>query len=291
MGRGLSPASKDLIARAHAVLEREHPSGVRRVAYALVGNQAEQWVKKLSKLLTRARKDGLIPWSWIADDSRPERLPYVVEDVEQLRLYGTSIPSFDPWLSQKAVVVVWSEKSVGGTLAPVLDRYLVPFQVQHGHTSTTIIRARAVRTARDPRGRRLVVIWVGDHDASGWDMSERDAPGRLVEYGLDPADFTVTRVAITRRDVDDLEAFRDPVKTSDTRTPAYVRATGLRFGVELEALDSRVLRQRVEDAIRSHITDPAAWDRAMAASEAVRASWETYARAWRPPAIPPLGSE
>ena len=194
---------------------------------------------------------------------------------------------------QKAAVVVWSEKSVGGTLAPVLDRYLVPFQVQHGHTSTTVVQQRAMQTARDPHGRRLEVIWVGDFDASGFDMSERDAPERLEEYGLSPDEFRVWRVAITRRDVAALREYRDPVKESDTRTPAYVRATGLTYGVELEAMESNRLRQRVEDAIRAHIADPDAWERVMAASEAVRQSWEQWAGLWVPPsaAIRSLGAE
>jgi hypothetical protein len=120
-------------------------------------------------------------------------------------------------------------------------------------------------------------------------MSERDAPARLVDYGLDPAAFRVTRVAITRGDIDDLRDFRDPVKRTDTRTPHYIATTGLRYGVELEALDSRVLRQRVEDAIRAHINDPVAWDRVMAATEAVEESWSQYAACWTPPADPIQG--
>ena len=214
MGRGLSRESRDLIARAYDVLEREHPSGVRRVCYAIFGNQAGDWVKKVGKLLTRARKDGVIPWDWIADESRPELLPFVVEDSASLLSTNRQVPDYDPWLSQPAIVLVWSEKSVGGTLKPVLDAYHVPFQVQHGHTSTTVIRQLAVRTQNDPRGRRLEILWVGDHDASGLDMSERDAPKRLAEYGLDPTDFAVTRVAITRSDATShaLQAYRDPVK-------------------------------------------------------------------------------
>src|SRR3954447_9539363 len=120
MGRGLSAESVQLIARAYTVLEREHPSGVRRVAYALFGNQAGARVKKLGELLTWARKMGVIPWDWISDETRPERMPYVVEDTGAMRDLQRSCPSYDPWRDQPVRVVVWSEKSVGGTLAPVL---------------------------------------------------------------------------------------------------------------------------------------------------------------------------
>jgi hypothetical protein len=124
-------------------------------------------------------------------------------------------------------------------------------------------------------------------------MSERDAPARLTACGLHPTDYAVTRIAITRRDVEDLREFRDPVKPSDSRTPAYVKATGLRYGVELEALDSRVLRERVDAAIRARITHREAWRRTVTASQAVQESWQSYADRWRPPtaAIRGLGAE
>ena len=54
MGRGLHATSRQLIQRAYDVLEAEHPSGIRRVAYALFGNQAGQHVKKLGEKLTQA---------------------------------------------------------------------------------------------------------------------------------------------------------------------------------------------------------------------------------------------
>src|SRR5262245_27765046 len=181
MGRGLSAERRHLIQRAYDVLEREHPSGVRRVAYALFGNQAGAHVKKLGELLTRARKTGVIPWEWISDETRPERRPFVVDDMGDLRNVHRTCPDYDPWRQQQVRVVVWSEKSVGGTLAPVLDRLLVPFLVHHGNTSTTIMHATAESTRQDDR--TLVILYVGDHDPKGLRISEDDIPRRLETYG------------------------------------------------------------------------------------------------------------
>ena len=61
MGRGLSAESRQLIARAYEVLEREHPSGIRRVSYALFGNRAGEMTNKMSGLLSRARKEWTHP--------------------------------------------------------------------------------------------------------------------------------------------------------------------------------------------------------------------------------------
>lgn len=281
MGRGLSATSRQWIQRAFDVLRVEHPSGVRRVAYALFGNQAGAHVKKLGELLTRARKDGRIPWDWISDETRPERQPFVVSDAADLRETHRTCPSFDPWQQQSVRVVVWSEKSVGGTLAPVLDELLVPFQVHHGNTSTTIIHRTAASTRRDAR--RLVILYVGDHDPKGLRISEDDLPKRLTVYGA--CNVEVRRLALLRDDAIRLRDMQDPFKADDRDVPWYRRQTGLAYGVELEALPSPELRTRVREAICEEIADVSTWNRVMRASEAVRESWEAYVDRWQVPAI------
>jgi len=287
MGRGLSADSRRIIDQAYEVLEQEHPSGVRRVAYALFGNQAGQRVKKLGELLTRARKLGVIPWDWISDETRPERTPFVVVDSADLRLVHRSCPSYDPWREQPVRVVVWSEKSVGGTLAPVLDNFLVPFMVHHGNTSTTIMHRTAVTTQMDPRD--LIILYVGDHDPKGLRISEDDIPKRLAVYGA--VNVTVKRIALLKPDAVRLQHLKDRFKADDADVAWYRAHTGLHYGVELEAIPSTELRERIEAAIRAEIVDVAAWNRVVNASAVVRESWEAYVDQWRAPAIQGLGSE
>ena len=278
MGRGLHQDSKDLIRRAYDVLAEEHPSGVRRVCYAIFGNQAGEWTGKMGGLITRARKDGTIPWDWISDESRPRREPFVVEDHGGLVASMSAVPDFDPWPSQGIRVEAWSEKSVGGTLAPVLDAYLVPFQVHHGFTSTTVLQETARATKRDPR--KLVILYVGDHDPTGLFISEADIPKRLLELGA--SNFEVRRLAIIGKDLKALAEFKDPIKKADTRASWYQKTTGLKDGVELEAMSSNVLRERVEAAVKTCITDVDAWDRIVHTSRVVRESWLAYTKRWRP---------
>ena len=159
---------------------------------------------KMSGLLTRAegRRD---PVEWIADDTRPEiPPPSRLRDSRWYSQHEPQVPAFDPWPQQGRLVKVWSEKSVGGTLAPVLEELLVDFRVHHGHTSTTVIDETALKAQAS--GRHLNIIWVGDHDASGLHM-QHDIRRRLQEHGLDAAMFNVERVAITRQDVDTLKKF------------------------------------------------------------------------------------
>src|SRR5580765_1477531 len=284
MGRGLSAESRSLIARAYTVLEREHPSGVRRVAYALFGNQADSVVKKLGKQLSNARRRDLIPWEWISDDTRPSVRPFVVEDMNDLRQINAVCPSYDPWPSQRKRVVIWSEKSLGGTLKPVLDAYKVEFQVHHGNSSWTQFYEYATWTKLHPH-LRFIILYVGDHDPKGLRISEDDVPKRMSDRGA--RNWEINRVAILRADVEGVAVTdRDAFKEKDTDERWYRARTGLSYGVEVEALPSNILRDRVEDAIRAEIVDVDAWDRVMAASEAVRDTWEAYVDAWP---IPPLG--
>lgn len=287
MGRGISADSRLLIARAYDVLEREHPSGIRRVAYALFGNRAGAEVKRLGRLLARARKDGTIPWAWINDSTRTEVLPYVVTDIGDLRAMKRGCPSYDPWPQQGVRIKMWSEKSVSGTLDPVLGSYLVPFQVHHGNTSHSKLHEFADETKEDDQ--QTVILYVGDHDPKGVRISEHDLPKRFADHGARKT--TVKRVALLQTDAIRLQHQKDPFKPLDSDVKWYRARTGLDYGVELEAIPSTELRDRVEAAIIAEITNVAAWHRVMEASRVVRESWQSYVDRWQAPAIEGLGSE
>jgi hypothetical protein len=289
VGRGLSADSRQLIQRAYDVLAVEHPSGVRRVAYALFGNQAETVVKKLGKQLANARRRDLIPWEWISDATRPSILPFVVEDMNELRAINGACPAYNPWPSQHKRVVIWTEKSLGGTLKPLLDRYHVEFQVHHGNTSWTELQEYARWTKEHPH-RQFVILYVGDHDPKGLRISEDDIPTRMTDRGA--INWECKRVAILRADVEAVPpTHRDAFKEKDPDIRWYRSRTGLSYGVEVETLPSNMLRARVEAAIQNEILDVGAWNRVRAASEVVRESWEAYIEAWPVPAIPTLGSK
>jgi hypothetical protein len=174
---------------------------------------------------------------------------------------------------------VWTEKSVGGTLAPVLDHYLVPVQVHHGNTSTSWMRSHAERTWRDSR--EFVILYVGDHDPKGLRISEDDIPKRIVEYGFERT--RVKRVALIRADAVRLRKLHDPFKPADPDVAWYRQQAGLSYGVELEAIPSTELRDRVAAAIQAEIVDVDAWNRVVHASTVVRESWEAYVDAWPVP--------
>ncbi len=293
MGRGLHPETVILCERILDVFKAEHPNSPRRVAYALHGNQAGRMASKVGKLCGRLIDDGRLDLDWYDDSSRAYVMPNVVEDLHALVELNRSVPDFDPWGTQPHRVVCWSEKSVGGTLKPTLDQYSIPFLNTSGWNSRKMLMEEAKRTQGSTR--RLIILYVGDHDACGSRMSADDIPRRMAQYGA--TNWELRRVAITRSDFDVMQSrgLTDAMKPKDPNRQWYIAKTGLHVGVELETLPAPVLRQRLKNAIVKCIADRPAWQAVQTASAAIRASWETYVDAWpRPqlrdePAGKPLG--
>jgi hypothetical protein len=291
MGRGEHPETTALIDASKAILAREQPTTVRRVVYELFNQKLITGTdkgaeNKVSRLLTIGRNDGRIPWEWIVDEHRrPERVLTFRDPAEAVRFIREDYRK-DYWPAQPKMVKVWSEKStVSGILAPILSEYQVEFLAVHGNNSTSRIREAAVAQQHD--GRPWVVIYVGDWDPSGCYMSEVDAPQRLQKYG---ATIELKRVALLASDVRKLHQHNFDVddkrraaiakhgaekvgkKGIDNNKPWFMKRYG-RACMELDAMNSRVLRGRVEAAIREHIDLPA-WEQMLQIEKVEVDSWE-----------------
>ena len=103
-------------------------------------------------------------------------------------------------------------------------------------------------------------------------MSEVDLPARIAKYG---GSAELTRIALTRADCATLPSFPVDTKRSD---PRYRWWQTRHYGPEcweVDALDPRELRARVEAAIEAHL-DPEAWDRCEVAEKAEKASMQAF---------------
>jgi hypothetical protein len=167
-GRGLAAESLELIDASRSILVQIQPATVRGVCYQLfthgvIASMQTSETQKVSRLLVRAREQGIIPWDWIVDETRePERIS-AWRDISD---YGqTIVKSYrkDFWQRQDERVEVWSEKgTVRGVLAPVLDDFAVTVSVKHGFDSATSVNGVACQTA--DKERPLIVFYVGDWD-------------------------------------------------------------------------------------------------------------------------------
>jgi len=106
------------------------------------------------------------------------------------------------------------------------------------------------------RGYEYVILYAGDHDPSGSDMS-RDIQQRLDAFG---ADFIFQRVALNLEQVHAHHLPPNRIKESDSRSQKYQR----RFGEgcwELDALPPSELNRIIEGAIFEHIDDYATFQK------------------------------
>jgi hypothetical protein len=257
LGRGKSPHTLELVRVSKEILAEIHPATVRAVCYQLfvvhklIPSMAKAETNKVSTHLTWPRLQGIIPWEWIVDEHRRVERASMWEDPAAYVETVKHAYRRDYWQQQPRQVIVVSEKgTVRGMLAPVLDEYGVGFLPMHGYASTTKVHDVA-EDSWQPNEQPLLVVYVGDWDPSGMDMSENDQPRRLAAH---QGNVEIVRVALTTTDIADpaLPSFPVDDKKKDPRYKWFIAHYGRRCW-ELDALDPRILRSRVEDAIREVI--------------------------------------
>ena len=275
----MAQPSLDLIEAMRAIARVAHPITGRGVGYKLfvqrlIASMERNDMRRVYRLLLKAREQGIIPWEWIVDETRSLERVATWDDVEQYARVVARSYRRDFWNQQPVRVEVWSEKgTVRGVLQPVLDEYAVGFRVMHGFSSGTVVHDIA---EDDDPGRPLIVLYVGDIDPSGLYMSKQDLPVRLAEYGA--SHITVKRIALTSGHVRGLPSFPATDKRKDPRYKWFVANYGFSCW-ELDAMDPNDLRDCVEQAILGLI-EPVAWQRCEVVNRAEQESLKTVLEQW-----------
>jgi hypothetical protein len=107
-------------------------------------------------------------------------------------------------------------------------------------------------------------------------MSECDLPDRFEKYDGDHVE--INRIALTRDQVVGLPAFPAADKRKDPRYKWFIQNFGDRCW-EIDALDPNILRNRVEEEIKSLI-EPEAWARCETVDRAQRNSLREFLTNW-----------
>jgi hypothetical protein len=204
----------------------------------------------LGALVNDARLGGLIDWNHIEDRTRnveggDSGWPDPAAAVSTIaRAYGIT-----HWDGQPEYAEVWVEKeALADVISRPCGRWDVSYLACKGYLSQSEMHEAAKRLISEERdGRKTTVIYLGDHDPSGVDMS-RDIQDRLAMFG---SSATVDRIALNMDQItDDLPPA--PAKITDSRAADYIE----RFGNdswELDALEPAALDTLVEEAILSRL--------------------------------------
>lgn len=254
-----------LIARINGIIDDfaadNYDLSVRQLFYQLVTLNAVtnnlRSYKTIATLISDARLAGLIDWDIIKDRTRECVInPHWESPADIIEACANQF-KVDMWADQPEYLEVMIEKqALEGVLIPVCAQWDVPFTANRGYSSSSTMYEAGRRLYKRLRDEKPVtVLYLGDHDPSGLDMT-RDVEERLRLFTDSTLDDTITvnveRIALNMPQIEELNPPENPAKMSDSRAEEYVKRYG-NSSWELDAINPRQLAELVGNAIQQHI--------------------------------------
>jgi len=274
--------SLEILAGANTVLALNNEQGfkitIRQLYYQLVANgTVENTLRSYENfvaLMTKGRMAGKVDWDALADGTREVIARPHWGSGEAALQHAADRYMEDLWDEQPNRVIVIAEKeALISTLQGVCQEWLCPLQLARGYSSATSLR-ELVKQRILCASQRIVVLHLGDHDASGIDMS-RDLEERLQLFAGSGVHIDFRRIALSMEQVEAQAVPPNPVKVTENRYNAYRK----RFGDEsweLEALRPQYLRTLVEQELEQLI-DFGTWNHKCKQVEKVRGRLQALA--------------
>ena len=225
--------------------------------------------KKLGRVLDDCRYGGHVDWDAIEDRGRIPFLPYWVSGIKDAIRDTINQYRLNRQKDQPVHVEMWTEKdAISGILKRAIYPYHIRLMINKGYSSSTAMY-QAYNRFLDiiNQGRKVVVIYFGDHDPSGCDMV-RDIQERIKDFlckgsRIDiPPDinidqfikdgFEIKRIGLTLEQVKTYNLPPNPAKITDPRAKGYIQKYG-KLSWEVDALSPDVLIQIVSESIESII--------------------------------------
>jgi len=233
-----------------SIVVEQQPMTVRQVFYQAtvrgIVPKTENGYQMVATALAELRRDGRIPFRWIADHTRWMRRPRTYSNIahalrETAKFYRRAL-----WDHSPSYVEVWIEKdALTGVIMPMTEEFDVPLMSAKGYPSLTFLHSAAAQMAEEDRP--CFVYQFGDHDPSGVDAA------RAIEENLREmapgAEIHFKRVAVTPEQISEWNLPTRPTKTTDTRSKKWNGGDS----VELDAIDPDTLRGLVRDCIERHV--------------------------------------
>lgn len=285
--KNFSPASEELLRKILVILRDYASQGydlsLRQLYYQLVAanvvENTERSYKNVGSLVSDARLAGLIDWNAIKDRSRAMTVNSHWENPAAILRSCVASFAIDKWADQPCYVEVMVEKqALEGVLEPVCSELDVPFTANKGYSSSSALYEAGKRMHYKVRdGKEVHVIYLGDHDPSGIDMS-RDVEDRLRMFSdVDDqgGSLELHRVALNIEQVRKLRPPENPAKLTDSRADAYIAKFG-RSSWELDAIKPDALAKLVRDEVYG-IRDADLWAASVEREDAMKKELAQFA--------------
>jgi len=224
---------------------------------------------KLGKIISRARMAGMISWHAIEDKHRSASTASTTnDDIGEIINDCKWYVHVNHWDEQDCYIEVWVEKdALGNVIERACEKYDVPHMACKGYLSTSEAWAAGQRFEKAiTNGNRCIVIHLGDHDASGIDMS-RDNQKRLNLF-TQSYNVELRRIALNMDQVEQYNPPPNPAKQTDPRAKAYIEKYG-NVSWELDALKPQVLVDLIQNELEKYI-DLNIWNQASEREENLR---------------------
>lgn len=272
-----NPVHLQIIGQANAIMEDYSAQGyqltLRQLYYQFVSREIfpESWrdkntgsknnersYKKLGGIISDARLAGLVDWNHIADRTRLPHKDTVFDSLGDGMKTLLNAWRYNLWADQPTYVEVWVEKEALAEVVQQACAHLyVPWCSCRGYMSQSAMWRGSQRfLGRWQEGRECHLVYLGDHDPSGLDMS-RDIEDRQAVF---QSDVIVHRIALNYDQVYQYNPPPNPTKVTDSRAAAYIEEFGHECW-ELDALEPRILDRLIQDTIDG-LVDPDLMDAA-----------------------------
>jgi hypothetical protein len=221
---------------------------VRQIYYSLtvrnVVPKTEAGYRQTCYHLAIMRKNGSLPYGWIADNTR-----WFIRDTTYTGLDAAldrwqQAYRRDLWADQRDYVEIWVEKdALAGVISPITREYDVPLYVARGYGSMTFVYEAAEELKRI--NKPTFIYHFGDFDPSGVDAAYKIRDG-LTGHG---ANINFQRVAVDEWQITNWKLPTRETKKKDPRAKAW----GDKPSAELDAIPAPKLRELVRGCIEGHI--------------------------------------
>lgn len=283
---------------ASGIVEEYHAAGftmtIRQLYYQMVARDLfpKEWerngttnnphsYKKFVAILGKARLAGLVDWEAIEDRNREVSQLAHWESPKDILLSAARQFRLDKWDNQPKYVELWCEKdALSNVLEPVARKWDVCYMANKGYSSLSAMYEAARKRFEDrlAAGKEVAIIYLGDHDPSGIDMT-RDVQDRMTLFLGDYFDsvfpFPVVRAALN---MDQIKTHHPPenfAKPTDSRFGNYYDQFG-ETSWELDALPPDVLADIAEREIEK-LVDLDLFEEVVSKERAFKSRLQQYA--------------
>jgi hypothetical protein len=257
---------------------------LRQLYYQLVAGghieNSEKSYKNIGTLVGNGRLAGLIDWDAINDRTRifhnnsgDFHGAFSIDVKDAVKREIEDCFQTNTWARQSFHVEVWVEKdALSEVIAAAAEECDVAYFACRGFASLSALYEAAGRLKRRrDEGKECIILYLGDHDPSGFEMT-RDIADKLSMFG---AVVDVRRIALS---LDQIRAYNpppNPAKETDSRFHGYIERYGAESW-ELDALKPQVLHKLIVEKISGYYDEEINAENIREMETHKREQWDKY---------------